>query len=63
MPPDSPRADSETPTVDGRRDTGAQRRTAREAERGSRRAALPWIVVPAVIVVVFLIGFGLRLVL
>jgi hypothetical protein len=63
MPPDSPRVDSENQTLDPRRDTGARRRTAREAERGSRRAALPWIVVPAVIVVVFVIGFGLRLVL
>jgi heme/copper-type cytochrome/quinol oxidase subunit 2 len=37
-----------------------RRRTAREAERGSRRVEIQWIVVPAIIAVVFVIGFGLR---
>jgi hypothetical protein len=48
---------------DSTRAARAQGRAAREAERGSRRTALPWIVVPAIIVVVFVIGFGLRLLL
>jgi len=60
MAPDSPQADSEPSTLDVQRETRARRRTARAAERGSRQAALPWIVASAVIVVVFLIGFGLR---
>jgi hypothetical protein len=59
MSSDSPHAERETPEGG----TPVRRRTAREAARGSRRAAIPWIVAPAVIAVVFVIGFGLRLLL
>jgi heme/copper-type cytochrome/quinol oxidase subunit 2 len=41
-------------------ETRERRRTAREAERGSRRVEIQWIVVPAIIVAVFVVGFGLR---
>ena len=51
MTPDAPGSDTET---------RERRRTAREAERGSRRVEVQWIVVPAIIVAVFAIGFGLR---
>lgn len=37
-----------------------RRRTAHEAERASRRVEIEWIVVPAIIVVVFIVAFGLR---
>ncbi len=59
MAHDSTRTDSEVSGLGADNDTRARRRTAREAERGSRRAAIPWIVVPAVIVAVFVVGFGL----
>jgi hypothetical protein len=59
MARDSMRTDSEVSSLEADDDPWARRRTAREAERGSRRVAIPWIVAPAVIVAVFVVGFGL----
>jgi hypothetical protein len=59
MTPESPRADSDRAAFD--EDSADERlRTAHEAERGHRRVEIEWIVVPAVIVAVFVIGFGLK---
>jgi hypothetical protein len=59
MARDSTRTDSGVSTLETEDGTRARRRTAREAERGSRRVAIPWLVVPAVIAAVFVVGFGL----
>jgi hypothetical protein len=41
--------------------TREHRRSARIAARGRRRVAIEWIVIPTVIALVFVIGFGLKL--
>ena len=43
------------------RGDNAGRESAREALRGSKRLEIQWIVVPAIISLVFLVGFGLEL--
>jgi hypothetical protein len=64
MSPDSSPSDTDASPTGAEPRTHARRRTAaREAERASRRVAIEWIVVPAVIALVFVIGFGLELLL
>jgi hypothetical protein len=45
----------------GTRDATAQGRAARKATRAGRRLQIDWIVIPAVIVVIFVLGFGAKL--
>ncbi len=49
--------------MDGETDTGRRARAAREATRASRRLELEWVLIPVVIVFVFAVGFGLKLLL